>query len=61
VADQENSRQSLAFALEELEEARNEIHGWENKWRCAVDMAARTEIDRDDILNKLKYIMDLLK
>ena len=61
VEDQKNSRQSLAFALEELEEARNEIHGWKNKWECAVDMAARAEIDRDDILNKLKYIMDILK
>jgi len=47
--DQENSRQSLAFALEELEEARNEIHGWKNKWRCAVEMAARAELERDQL------------
>ena len=46
VADQENSRQSLAFALEELEEARNEILGWKNKWTCAIDMAARAGLGR---------------
>ena len=47
--DQENSRQSLAFALEELEEARNEILGWKNKWTCAIDMAARAELERDQL------------
>ena len=48
-SDRENSRQSLGFALEELEEARNEIHGWKNKWRCAVEMAARAELERDQL------------
>ena len=45
----------------ELDDARNAIVGWENKWKCAVDMAARAEIDRNDILNKLKDIMDKLQ
>jgi tellurite resistance protein len=32
----------------ERDEAQNEIIGWKNKWECAVEMAARAEIERDD-------------
>jgi hypothetical protein len=28
-------------------DSQNEIIGWENKWKCAVDMAAIAEIERD--------------
>ena len=45
----------------ERDEAKNEILGWENKWKCAVDMAARAEIERDDALNKLKELKDILR
>jgi predicted nucleic acid-binding Zn ribbon protein len=38
----------LSVALKERDEARNDIIGWENKWRCAVDMAARAELERDE-------------
>jgi hypothetical protein len=38
----------------ERDEARNNIEGWENKWRCAVDMAARAELERDDALDDAK-------
>ena len=38
----------LSVALKERDEARDAIVGWENKWRCAVDMAARAELERDD-------------
>ena len=34
----------------ERDEARDAIVGWENKWKCAVDMAARAELERDDAL-----------
>jgi hypothetical protein len=27
--------------------------GWENKWRCAVEMAARAEIERDELAGYL--------
>jgi Asp-tRNA(Asn)/Glu-tRNA(Gln) amidotransferase A subunit family amidase len=29
-------------------DARAEIEGWRNKWQCAVDMAARAELERDE-------------
>jgi len=45
----------------ERDEARDEILGWENKWKCAIDMAARAEIERDDALNKLKELKDILR
>jgi hypothetical protein len=40
----------------ERDEARHEIEGWRNKWECAVVMAARAEIERDearDMVEKL--------
>jgi hypothetical protein len=33
---------------QERDEARDAIVGWENKWKCAIDMAARAELERDD-------------
>ena len=38
----------LKIALRERDEARDAIVGWENKWKCAVDMAARAELERDE-------------
>jgi deoxyribodipyrimidine photolyase len=32
----------------ERDEARHEIKGWRNKWECAVEMAARAEVERDE-------------
>jgi hypothetical protein len=29
----------------ERDEAREEIIGWKNKWECAVEMAARAELE----------------
>ena len=51
----------LSVALRERDEAREAILGWENKWRCAVDMAARAELERDDAFNKLKELKDILR
>jgi hypothetical protein len=45
----------------ERDEARDAILGWENKWRCAVDMAARAEMERDDALNKLNDLKNILR
>ena len=36
------------------DEARDAIVGWENKWKCAVDMAARAELERDELKYSLK-------
>jgi len=46
---------------QERDEARNDIIGWENKWKFAVDMAARAELERDDALNKIKELNDILR
>lgn len=27
------------------QDAEHEMEGWENKWKCAVDMAARAQLD----------------
>ena len=39
---------------QERDEARNAIVGWENKWKCAIDMAARAELERDEALKDAK-------
>jgi len=44
----------LSVALKERDEARNAIVGWENKWKCAIDMAARAELERDEALKDAK-------
>lgn len=44
----------LSVALKERDEARDAIVGWENKWKCAVDMAARAELERDELKYSLK-------
>ena len=44
----------LSVALKERDEARDAIAGWENKWKCAIDMAARAELERDDALKDAK-------
>jgi hypothetical protein len=36
----------------ERDEARHEIEGWRNKFNCAVDMGARSEIERDEAREK---------
>ena len=44
----------------ERDEARDNIEGWENKWRCAVDMAARAELERDDAWEDAKLLSERL-
>jgi len=38
----------------ERDEARDAILGWENKWKCAIDMAARAELELDELKYSLK-------
>jgi isocitrate dehydrogenase kinase/phosphatase len=40
--------EELARLKRERDEARHEIKGWRNKWDCAVTMAAKAEIERDE-------------
>jgi len=51
----------LSVALRERDEAQDAILGWENKWKCAIDMAAIAEIERDDALNKLNDLKNILR
>jgi hypothetical protein len=44
----------------ERDEARDAILGWENKWKCAVDMAARAELERDDARKDAKLLSERL-
>jgi hypothetical protein len=47
---------------QERDEARNVIAGWENKWKCAVDMAARAELERDEALKCAKeYYVEFIR
>lgn len=40
-------KEANAFMLQR-DEARNAIVGWENKWKCAIEMAAQAEVERDE-------------
>jgi hypothetical protein len=52
----------LKIALSERDEARDAILGWENKWKCAVDMAARAELERDEALKCAKeYYVEFIR
>jgi hypothetical protein len=42
----------------ERDEARHEIEGWSNKWNIAVEMAARAEVERYEIIKKLEEILN---
>jgi predicted nucleic acid-binding Zn-ribbon protein len=66
--ERDDARNKIADALQEVDlrtldfyrmkqerdEARDAIVGWENKWKCAIDMAARAELERDDALDDAK-------
>ena len=57
---------TLTLKCEKLErerdEARDDILGWENKWKCAIDMAARAELERDDALKCAKeYYVEFIR
>jgi len=46
----------------ERDEARDAILGWENKWKCAIDMAARAELERDEALKCAKeYYVEFIR
>ncbi len=46
----------------ERNEARDAIVGWENKWKCAIDMAARAELERDEALKCAKeYYVEFIR
>jgi len=44
-----DSQDEVLRLVFENRELSNEIHGWKNKWTCAIDMAARAELERDQL------------
>lgn len=44
-----NANKLRAYKAErERDEAWEAIVGWENKWKCAIEMAAKAEVERDE-------------
>jgi chromosome condensin MukBEF ATPase and DNA-binding subunit MukB len=57
-----HSTSELARLEQERDEARDAIVGWENKWKCAIDMAARAELERDEALKCAKeYYVEFIR
>lgn len=50
----------LTAVTEQRDDLQNEIIGWRNKWRVAVDLAARAEIERDDMTLRWEVTNDAL-
>lgn len=44
----------------ERDEALAAIVGWENKWKCAVEMAAQAEVERDEARERLHKVLKVL-
>jgi len=55
----------VLMAIENMEEEaklhRGAITGWQNKWECAVDMAAKAKAERDEACADLEFRRDLFK
>jgi chromosome segregation ATPase len=55
----------VLMAIDDMKEEaklhRGAITGWQNKWECAVDMAAKAKAERDDACADLEFRRDLFK
>jgi hypothetical protein len=55
----------VLMAIGDMEEEarlhRGAITGWQNKWECAVDMAAKAKAERDEACADLEFRRDLFK
>ena len=49
----------LDIVERERDEARAAIEGWENKWKCAVEMAALAEVERDEAREQNAKLRDI--
>ena len=47
--------------MEEAKLHRGAITGWQNKWKCAVELAAKAEVERDEARADLELRRDLFK
>ena len=48
----------LSVALSERNDALNQMQGWENKWKAAVEMAAIAEIKCNDLKEEIANLQD---
>lgn len=48
----------LSVALSERDDALNQLTGWENKWKAAVEMAAKAENERDEAIAMVEKLME---
>lgn len=74
--ERDEAREKLSAAWQSLRDSQDEvlrltfenrklsqsIEGWENKWKCAIDMAARAELERDEALRCAKeYYVEFIR
>ena len=50
----EDQARLLAMSADREEKLRAEIAGWENKWQCAVELAAPAKVKLHDVKEALK-------
>jgi hypothetical protein len=50
----EDQARLLAMSADREEKLRAEIAGWENKWQCAVELAALAKVKLHDVKEALK-------
>jgi hypothetical protein len=50
----EEQAKLLAMSADREEKLRAEIAGWENKWQCAVELAALAKVKLHDVKEALK-------
>lgn len=48
----------LSVAISERNDALNQLQGWVNKWKAAIDMAAIAEIKCDDLQEEVANLQD---
>ena len=51
----------LSVAISERDDALNQIQGWENKWKAAVDMAAIAENKASNLEDQVDLAMKTIK
>ena len=51
--------QEISIFKREFDNLYDELEGWENKWKCAVEMAAKAENERDAIKIELNKAIQL--
>ena len=51
--------QEISIFKREFDNLYDELEGWENKWKCAVEMAAKAELECDTLKKELHRAIEL--